>query len=83
MITTSRRGSVDSATTLPATFSAGENLVAASPGFAVATAAFRRSFSDVDRSWMSAPEENNTSDPRSEALSLSNSARAAAMARSQ
>ena len=78
MITTSRRGSVDSARTLPATFSAGENLVAASPGLAVSAAAFRRSRSEVDRSWMSAPDEKSTSEPRSDAFSFANSARAAA-----
>src|SRR5262245_41015567 len=70
MITTSRFGSVDSARMLPATLRAGENLVAEGLGAAESTVACRRDRSDVERIWISAPDPNSTTEPRSDALIL-------------
>ena len=76
------RGSGDSARMLPATFNAGPNRVAAGVGIAVSIDAIKRSFSAVDRSAMSAPDEKSTTEPRSDAPSLLIASRAAAFARS-
>jgi hypothetical protein len=80
MITTSRLGNVDSARMLPATFSAGENLVDEGLGVAESTVAVRRERSDVERSWISAPDPKKTTDPRSDALIPAIRSRAAACA---
>ena len=78
--TASRRGSDESDNMLPATFSAGPYRVAPAPGFAVDSAADSLLASDDDRTRMSAPDENRTSDARSDALTLRSASSAAARA---
>src|SRR6185436_9698812 len=83
MMTTSRLGSVVSARMPPATFNAGAYRVAPAPGLAAAMAADNGERSIEARTAMSAPDENSTTEPRSEPDILLIASWAAERARSQ
>ena len=81
IITTSRFGSVDSARMLPATFSAGENRVDDGLGVAVSTDASAAIAPRSNATGCRRPSQNNTTEPRSDAVSPAICVAAAACAR--
>ena len=83
MSTTSFRGRVDSASTEPATFTAGAKRVASGPGLAAASAASSLDRSSTDCRAISAVLPKKTREARSPGASDSSTPRAAAWARVQ
>ena len=77
------RGSSDSASRLPASFSAGPYFVEPGPGDAALIAATARDGSGVERNATSAPSANSTSEMRSAGVVLDSACTAACCARYQ